>query len=134
MGRFAEPQDDTVLLQIESEGIFFGAVEVPLTPCPQDPPLCAPRKKRRTLRQAGCFIYEELLGLIFRRNCRMTKAEYGTNGTIIRARYCDTPEQAQDALVKRIRHFHFLGGSVAMIGFVRGVCSDALHEIRQPRI
>jgi hypothetical protein len=31
MGRFATPQDDTVLLQIESEGIVFGAVEIPLT-------------------------------------------------------------------------------------------------------
>jgi hypothetical protein len=44
-------------------------------------------------------MYEELLGLIFRRNCRMTKAEYRRNGTIIRTRYYDTPEQAQDALV-----------------------------------
>ena len=31
MGRFPAPQDDTVLLQIESEGIVFGAVEIPLT-------------------------------------------------------------------------------------------------------
>ena len=30
----------------------------------------------------------------------MTKAEYRRNGTIIRTRYYDTPEQAQDALVK----------------------------------
>ena len=30
----------------------------------------------------------------------MTKAEYRRNGTIIRTRYYDTPEQAQEALVK----------------------------------
>ena len=29
----------------------------------------------------------------------MTKAEYRRNGTIIRTRYYDTPEQTQDALV-----------------------------------
>ena len=44
-------------------------------------------------------MYEEPLGLIFRRNCRMTKAEYRRNGTIIRTGYYDTPEQTQDALV-----------------------------------
>jgi hypothetical protein len=49
-------------------------------------------------------MYEGLLGLIFRRNCRMTKAEYRRNGTIIRTRCHDTAEQAQDALVKRIGH------------------------------
>ena len=38
----------------------------------------------------------------------MTKAEYRRNGTIIRTRCHDTPEQAQDALVKRIGHFHYL--------------------------
>ena len=47
----------------------------------------------------GVLCTEEPLGLIFRRNCRMTKAEYRRNGTIIRTGYYDTPEQTQDALV-----------------------------------
>jgi hypothetical protein len=56
-------------------------------------------KSVELLRQAAVFMYEELFGLIFRRNCRMTKAEYRRNGTIIRTRYYDTPERVQDALV-----------------------------------
>jgi hypothetical protein len=38
-----------------------------------------------------------------------TRAEYRRNGEIRKTRYYDTPEEAQDALAKRIGHFHYLG-------------------------
>jgi len=37
------------------------------------------------------------------------KAEFRFKGNIIRTRWYDTKEEAQDALAKRIGHFHYLG-------------------------
>jgi hypothetical protein len=45
------------------------------------------------------------------------RAEYRRQGTIIRTRFYSSSEDAQDALAKRIGHFHYLGR----------VCGDA-HE------
>ena len=57
----------------------------------------------------------------------MTKAEYRRNGTIIQTRYFDIPEQAQDALVKTYSAFPLSRRQRGLIGFIRGVCSDALQ-------
>jgi hypothetical protein len=75
----------------------------------------------------------------------MTKAECRRNGTIVRTRYYETPEQAQDALVETYSAFPRSRRQRGPIGFIRGVCSDALQgrplfsylairEIHQPRI
>lgn len=55
-----------------------------------------------------------------------TRAEYRRNGEIIKTRYYETAEQAQDALAKHIGHFHYLG-RVSGDGFRTdtGRCEDA---------
>jgi hypothetical protein len=52
------------------------------------------------------------------------RAEYRRNGQITRTRYYNDKLAAQDALMKRVGDFHYLG-LIAGDGFSRGECNDA---------
>lgn len=57
-----------------------------------------------------------------------TRAEYRRSGEIIRTRFYETKEQAQDALAKRIGHFHYLGAVCGDAHVPGHCCTDAARN------